>query len=146
MISQYYELFKSLHIIAVISWMAAILYLPRLYVYHVGAKLGSELDKTLQIMEHRLLRYIMNPAMIATIVFGFFNAHIYGFSALGTWFYIKMLFVVILMVFHGFLAKWRKEFAIGENNHSSTFFRVMNEVPTVCMIVAVLMVVIKPFE
>ncbi len=144
--ADYYSWFKAFHIIAVISWMAGMLYLPRLYVYHSEVAVGSEMDKTFQVMERRLLRFIMNPAMIITYVFGLMNAYIYGFIALGVWFHIKMLAVVGLTLMHGMLAKWRKDFANGTNKHSTRFYRIANEVPTALMIIAVTMVVIKPFE
>jgi putative membrane protein len=126
--------------------MAALFYMPRLFVYHTKAKIGSELDKTLQIMEYRLLRIIMNPAMIATYIFGLTNAYIYGLGALGIWFHIKMLAVIILTIIHGLLAKWRKDFVSGKNLHSEKFYRIFNEVPVIAMIVAVIMVIVKPFE
>ena len=144
--SDYYEWFKAFHIIAVIAWMAGIFYLPRLYVYHTRAKIGSEMDKTFQVMEYRLLKFIMNPAMIATYLFGFLVAYIYGFKALGGWFHVKMLMVLIITIMHGFMACWRKDFVNGTNKHSEHFYRIANEVPTIAVMVAVIMVVLKPFE
>lgn len=144
--ANYYEWFKAIHIIAVISWMAGLLYMPRLFVYHSKVSVGSEMDKTFQIMERKLLRVIMNPAMIITIIFGLINAYIYGFVALGTWFHIKMAAVLVLVLFHGFLSYQRKVFILGQNNYSERFYRIINEIPSVCMIVAVFMVVLKPFE
>ncbi len=144
--SEYYEWFKALHIISVIAWMAGLLYLPRIYVYHAGVHHDSEASKLFKLMELRLLRYIMNPAMIATFVFGLLLVYIYGISAMGPWFHIKMLCVTFLAVFHGLLARWRKDFARDANNKGATFFRVVNEIPTILMIIAVIMVVIKPFE
>lgn len=144
--ANYYEWIKALHVIAVISWMAGMFYLPRLYVYHTGAKKDSEMDKTFKVMERKLLRFIMNPAMIVTLITGFLNAKIYGFVALGMWFHIKMTAVVILVMFHGFLARQRKIFERGENQYSEKFYRIMNEVPTICMLIAVVMVIVKPFE
>lgn len=88
----------------------------------------------------------MNPAMIATIIFGLINAQIYGFSALGVWFHIKMAAIILLLVLHGLFASWRKAFAEGRNVHSETFFRIINEIPVVLMVVAVIMVIVKPFE
>jgi putative membrane protein len=126
--------------------MAGLLYLPRIYVYHTKASVGSEMDKTFQLMERRLLKIIMNPAMIATYVFGFINAYIYGLVALGLWFHIKMTAVLGLTIMHGLLARWRKDFAISKNKHSEKFYRVINEISTFLMIIAVSMVVIKPFE
>ena len=142
----YFLWYKALHVISVISWMAAMLYMPRLFVYHTKAKIGSEMDMTFQIMEVKLLRYIMTPAMILTYIFGFLVAYIYGMSALGGWFHIKMLMVLGLTGFHGMMAKWRKDFAVGNNKHTEKFYRYMNEVPTILMIIAVIMVIVKPFE
>lgn len=144
--ANYYEWFKAIHIIAVISWMAGLLYMPRIFVYHTKAVIGSEMDKTFQIMERKLLRIIMNPAMIITIIFGLLNAYIYGFVALGIWFHIKMAAVLVLVLFHGFLSRQRKIFILGKNTYSERFYRILNEVPTICMVVAVFMVVLKPFE
>jgi len=126
--------------------MAGLLYLPRLFVYHVNATRESELDKTLQLMEARLLRIIMNPSMVLSIFFGSLNAYIYGFSALGYWFHLKMLFVVILAAYHGFLSKCRKNFTKGKNKYSEKFYRVINEIPSVLMVFIVFLVVLKPFD
>ena len=144
--SNYYEWFKAFHIIAVITWMAGIFYLPRLYVYHTRAKVGSEMDKTFQIMEYRLLKFIMNPSMIAAYLFGLIVAYIYGFKALGVWFHVKMAMVLVITVMHGLMARWRKDFVKGKNTHSEHFYRVANEVPTIAVMIAVIMVVVKPFE
>ncbi|MFT5703721.1 MAG: putative membrane protein [Rickettsiales bacterium] len=139
-----YLIVKSLHIISVISWMAGLLYLPRIFVYHTKAKIGSELDTTLQVMERKLLRFIMNPAMILSFIFGFWLIHFIGFSS-GGWLHAKILLVLILAGFHGFLSKCRKNFASGNNKKSDKFYRIANEVPTLLMIAIVLLVVIKPF-
>ncbi|AFB21597.1 protoporphyrinogen oxidase HemJ [Rickettsia canadensis] len=144
--TSYYLWFKSIHLISAICWMVGLLYLPRIYVYHTKAEIGSELDSTLQVMELKLLRFIMNPAMISTFIFGLINAYIYGFVALGNWFHIKMLAVLILVIFHGLLARWRKDFANGKNIHSENFYGIVNEIPTICMIIAVIMVIVKPFD
>jgi putative membrane protein len=143
---EYYLWYKSIHIIAVISWMAALFYMPRLFVYHTRAEKGSEMDKTFQIMEKRLLRIIMNPAMIVTYIFGILNAYIYGFEALGVWFHIKMTAVLALTIFHALEVRWMKNFAAGNNKHSEKFFRIVNEIPVLLMIIAVIMVTVKPFE
>ncbi len=140
-----YLLLKALHIIAVISWMAGMLYLPRLYVYHATVTVGSESDVLLQTMERRLLRYIINPAMIATFIFGGWLVAKLGMQGLGGWFHVKILLVLILAALHGMLAKWRKDFNRGTNHHTARFYRFINEVPTVIMIAIVLLVVIKPF-
>jgi putative membrane protein len=116
-----------------------------MYVYHTKVKIGGEADEMLKVMEQKLLRFIMNPAMIGTFIFGIINAYIYGIVALGTWFHVKMLVVSVLVVFHGLLARWRKDFMNGKNIHSEEFYRILNEVPAICMIIAIIMVIIKPF-
>jgi putative membrane protein len=139
-----YLTLKSVHIISFVAWMAALFYLPRLYVYHVSATPGSELDTTLQTMERRLLKAIMTPAMIATWVFGIWLAiHIGAFSQ--GWLHAKLTLVLLLSGFHGACSVWRKKFAQGINDKSETFYRVMNEVPTVLLIGIVLLVIFKPF-
>ena len=142
----YYAWYKAIHVIAVISWMVGILYMPRLFVYHTKAEKGSEMDITFQKMEYRLIKIIMNPAMIITYFFGILTAYIYGFVALGVWFHIKFTAIIGLTIFHAMLSRWRKDFAKGENKHSEKFYRIANEVPTILMIIAVIMVVVKPFE
>lgn len=142
----YFLWYKSIHIISVISWMAGMLYLPRLFMYHTKAKHGSDMDKMFQVMERRLLRIIINPAMLLTYFFGLLTAYIYGFVALGIWFHLKMLLVLLLTAFHGFLAKCRKDFANGKNKHSAKFYKIINEVPTILMVFIVILVVVKPFE
>jgi putative membrane protein len=143
--TEYYEWFKALHVIAVISWMAGMLYLPRLFVYHCDAIKGGEADKTFSIMERRLIKFIINPAMLLTLTFGLVNAYIYGFKNLEIWFHIKMTAVFFLMMIHGLLVKWHKKFVAGENIHSTKFFRIINETVTFFMIVSVIMVIVKPF-
>lgn len=142
----YFLWYKSLHVVSVISWMAAILYMPRLFAYHTRTATGSETDQIFKIMEHRLLKIIMTPAMLLTYLSGGVIAYIYGLSALGGWFHYKMCAVAGLTVFHGFLAKWRKDFIRGSNKHSEKFYKIINEVPTLLIILAVSMVIIKPFE
>lgn len=144
--ANYYEWFKALHVICVISWMAGLLYLPRIFVYHTRAEAGSEMDKTFQTMEKKLLRIIMNPAMIGTYLFGLVLVAIYGLEALGVWFHIKIMAVIILTIMHMLMAKFRKAFAEGKNHHSETFYRFFNEAPAILMIIAVIMVIVKPFE
>ena len=144
-ILSHYEWFKALHLIAVISWMAGLLYLPRLFVYHADAK-GDEMRLTLKTMECRLLRFIMNPAMVATWIFGI--CLLYANMSLlkgGGWMDAKLFMVVLLTVFHHMLARWRKAFARGENKRTASFYRKINEVPTVLMIGIVIMVIVKPF-
>jgi putative membrane protein len=136
---------KALHIIAVIAWMAGLLYLPRLFVYHAGTSVGSDLSETFKAMERRLLRAIVNPAMVAVFVFGGLLAYAEGFTSLGGWFHVKLLLVLVLAGVHGLMARWRKEFERDERVHSARFFRVANEVPTVLMIAIVVLAVVKPF-
>lgn len=144
MLDQPYLWFKWLHLISMISWMAAMFYLPRLYVYHTRAKTGSELDETLKIMERRLLRIICNPAMILTFIFGIALAHYIDWQASG-WFHAKLFLLFLLSTFHGFCARWRKQFERGENKHSEKFYRIANEVPTILMLAIVFLAVLKPF-
>jgi protoporphyrinogen IX oxidase len=144
-----YEWIKAFHIIAVIAWMAGMLYLPRLFVYHCAAETGSVQSETFKVMERRLLRAIINPAMVATWVFGLWLAWLgpdsrYGWFASG-WLWAKIVLVLGLSAVHGLLARWRKDFAQDRNQHSQKFYRIINEVPTVLMILIVLVVVLKPF-
>jgi putative membrane protein len=141
----HFEWFKALHIISVISWMAGLLYLPRLFVYHAGADKGSELSETLKIMERRLLRVIMNPAMAATWLFG--GCLLYANPSVlhSGWMHVKLLGVVLLTGFHHALVKWRKGFLKDENKKSEKFYRRVNEIPALLMIVIVIMVVVRPF-
>lgn len=140
-----YLIFKSLHLISMVAWMAGLFYLPRLYVYHTRAKIGSEMDATFQIMEEKLLRIIMNPAMILTFLFGLLLIHEVGFKNLGIWFHIKLTCLFVLSGFHGYLAKVRKIFAKGENKKSEKFYRLVNEVPTIILIAIIFLAVLKPF-
>jgi len=135
---------KVLHVISIIAWMAGLLYLPRLYVYHCNATPGSELADTLKIMERRLLKAIMTPAMIASWIFGLWLAVRLGYFSEG-WFHVKLLFVVTLTIFHMMLAKWRKDFESDKNERSQRFYRFANEVPTILMIGIVILVIVQPF-
>ena len=140
---------KALHIIAVIAWMAGMLYLPRLFVYHCTAEIGSIQSETFKVMERRLLRLIINPAMIATWVFGLSLAWLGPDSRFGWfnagWLQAKIALVLALSAVHGLLARWLKDFAADRNRHSQKFYRIINEVPTALMILIVLLVVLKPF-
>jgi protoporphyrinogen IX oxidase len=140
---------KALHIIAVIAWMAGMLYLPRLFVYHCTAEAGSVQSETFKVMERRLLRAIINPAMIATIVLGLWLAWFVADSRyvllLPGWLWVKIVLVLALSAVHGFFARWVKDFAADRNRHSQRFYRIINEIPTVLMIAIVLLVVLKPF-
>lgn len=140
----HYLVIKALHIIAVISWMAGMLYLPRLFVYHADRMPGSEASEMLKIMELRLLRYIINPAMIMTFLLGGLLLAQPGIFASG-WLHIKLALVLLLAGFHGMCARWRKDFAADRNAKPARYFRIANEVPTVVMIVIVLLAVTKPF-
>ncbi|KAB2732033.1 protoporphyrinogen oxidase HemJ [Brucella intermedia] len=135
---------KSLHVIAVIAWMAGMLYLPRLFVYHTAAKPGSETSETFKVMEKRLLRFIINPAMIVTWIAGLWMAwEIYGFQ--GGWLHAKLLLVVLMSGLHGYLSKSTRLFAEDRNMRSAKHWRIINEVPTVLMILIVILVIVKPF-
>ena len=139
-----YEWIKALHVIAVIAWMAGMLYLPRLFVYHADAAPGSDKSETFKIMERRLLRAIINPAMIVTWLAGLYlvwAGHWYGAG----WFHVKFLLVLLLSGVHGFLSRAVRDFAADRNQRSQKFYRIINEVPTVLMILIVILVVVKPF-
>ena len=135
---------KALHIVAVISWMAGLLYLPRLFVYHAVAPAGSEQSETFKVMERRLLRFIMTPAMIATWIFGILLALQGGWLAAG-WFHAKIALVLVLTVMHGLMSHWQDDFARDRNRHTQKFFRVANEIPTLLMIAIVILAIVKPF-
>ena len=139
-----YEWLKALHIIAVIAWMAGMLYLPRLFVYHCAVAPGSAQSETFKVMEWRLLKLIINPAMIATWVFGLlmiWQGDLWG----AHWLQAKLVLVLGLQVVHAAYARWRRRFAEDANTHGDRFYRVMNEVPTVLLIGIVLLAVLKPF-
>lgn len=139
------EWFKALHVISVIAWMAGLLYLPRLFVYHSVAAKGSDQSETFKVMERRLLRAITTPAMIATWVFGLAMIG-HGIVDWGSiWPWVKAALVLALSGYHGLLARHVKAFARDENDKQQKYFRMINEVPTVLMIGIVIMVIIKPF-
>lgn len=137
-----YSWIKALHVIAVISWMAGLLYLPRLFVYHCDAAPGSELSETLKVMERRLQTAIMNPAMFFSIFFGLYMILMMG--DVDIWLHIKLAAVAGMIVMHLLMARWRKEFALDRNTRSQRFYRIANEVPTILMIIIVIMAVVKP--
>jgi protoporphyrinogen IX oxidase len=139
-----YEWIKALHIIAVISWMAGMLYLPRLFVYHCEAEAGSKQSETFKVMERRLLRAIINPAMIVTWLAGLYLVWA-GHWYVAGWFHVKFLLVLLLSGVHGFLTRAVRDFAADRNQRSQKFYRIINEVPTVLMIGIVILVVVKPF-
>lgn len=141
-----YPWIKALHIVSVIAWMAGLLYLPRLFVYHAATPAGSEQAATFVVMERRLLRGIMNPAMIAVFLFGIALALTPGFVDWSEgWIHAKLALVAILTVYHHLLARWRKAFAAGRNARPARFFRLINEVPTLLMVAIVILVVVRPF-
>ena len=135
---------KAIHVIAVIAWMAGMLYLPRLFVYHADVQVGSVQSETFKIMERRLLRAIINPAMIVTWVFGLWLAW-KGFLFQGGWLHAKITLVLILSGFHGYLSASVRRFAEDRNQKPSRHWRIVNEVPTLLMIGIVILVVVKPF-
>ena len=139
-----YEWVKAFHIIAVIAWMAGMLYLPRLFVYHCAAPAGSPQSETFKTMERRLLRAIINPALIATWVLGIWLAWLGGWAWAG-WFQAKVALVIAMSGLHGMLARYVREFGADQNRHSQKFYRIINEIPTILMIGIVLLVVLKPF-
>ncbi len=136
---------KAFHVIAVIAWMAGLLYLPRLFVYHAEAPAGSDRSEMLKTMERRLLRAIMNPAMIAAFVFGFALVHATGGLGSGYWLHVKIVLVLAMAVLHMMMGAWRKAFEEDRNTRSAKFFRIVNEVPTVLMIAIVILVIVRPF-
>ncbi|WP_454811575.1 protoporphyrinogen oxidase HemJ [Labrys neptuniae] len=139
-----YDLVKAGHIIAVIAWMAGMLYLPRLFVYHAEAAKGSIQSETFKVMERRLLKAIINPAMGATWIFGLLLVWSSGFYR-AHWFEAKFLLVLLLSGVHGWFSKLTREFAEDRNIRPAKFFRMINEIPTVLMILIVILVVVKPF-
>ena len=141
-----YPWIKALHVAAVISWMAGMFYLPRLFVYHAEkAEVGSELDATFQVMEEKLLRVIMNPAMIVAWVCGLILIGLGAFDFGSAWSWIKIVAVVLMTAAHGWLAARRKDFVAGQNTRTGRAYRIANEVPTVLMLVIVVMVIVRPF-
>ena len=143
-----YLLFKSIHLIAVISWMAGLLYLPRIFVYHSEAVQNNkteDLMSTFKVMERRLFIYITNPAMIASWIFGGLLIHTIGIDNLGfLWLKLKLLFVIILTIYHFFLFQCLRKFAENNNTYSPRFYRIINEIPTVLLIGIILIVIFKP--
>jgi protoporphyrinogen IX oxidase len=140
------EWVKAIHILAVISWMAGLFYLPRLMVYHCGARPGSETSEVFKVMERRLLSAIMRPAASVTLLSGGFLLSLSGFELFSIWLVGKLSAVFLLFLFHGFLEKWVREFSADARRHDGRFFRVVNEVPTVLLVAIVIFVVVKPFQ
>ena len=140
-----YLLFKSLHLIVVISWMAGLLYLPRIFVYHVENINNQNSINIFKTMEKKLYFYIMMPAMILSWIFGLILIFIIGFDVLlATWIQFKLIFVVLLTFYHFYLGQCLKNFAFDQNNKTSKFFRIINEIPTILLILIVFIVVFKP--
>jgi len=143
-----YLLFKSIHLIAVISWMAGLLYLPRIFVYHSEVfqnNKSEDLMSTFKVMERRLFIYIMNPAMIVSWIFGALLIHTIGMDNFGLlWLQLKLIFVIILTIYHFFLFQCLRRFAENNNSFSHKFYRIINEIPTVLLIGIILVVVFKP--
>jgi len=143
-----YLLFKSIHLIAVISWMAGLLYLPRIFVYHSEAiknNKSQDLISTFKIMEKRLFIYIMNPAMIASWIFGILLIYTIGLENIGfLWFQLKLIFVIILTIYHFFLLQFLRKFEENINSFTPKFYRIINEIPTVLLIGIIIVVVFKP--
>ena len=137
---------KAFHVIAIIAWMAGLLYLPRLFVYHAASVKGSEQSETFKVMELRLLRFITTPAMVASWILGLILAFsgVIDWRADG-WFHAKLALVILLSAFHGACAKWTKDFAADRNTHDTRFYRIMNEVPTLLMMGIVILVIVRPF-
>ncbi len=140
-----YLLLKSLHLIAVISWMAGLLYLPRIFVYHVENNNDQNTSNIFKVMERKLYFYIMMPAMVLTWVFGLLLISSIGFDQLASkWLHIKLVLVLILTIYHVFLGFCLKKFSIDKNTYSSKFYRIFNEVPTILLILIVFIVIFKP--
>ena len=139
-----YPWVKALHVIAVIAWMAGMLYLPRLFVYHCAAPAGSAQSETFKVMERRLLRAIINPAMIVTWVLGLWLAWDGNWLGSG-WLWAKLALVIVMSAAHGLFARYVRDFGADRNRHSQKFYRVVNEIPTVIMVAIVVLAVVKPF-
>ena len=141
-----YSLIKAFHVISMVAWMAALLYLPRLFVYHTTVKKNSESSEMLKIMEYKLEKFIMNPAMLSTLLFGILLLKTNGIVNWGEkWIYFKLLAVFLLLSVHHLLAKYRKDFFLNKNIHSKKFYKILNEIPTVLLILIILLVYLKPF-
>ncbi len=145
-LSDAYPWIRALHIISVIAWMAGMLYLPRLFVYHAACAPGSEQSETFKVMERKLLRGIINPSMILALIFGLLLAGTPGIVDFGQgWFWVKVVALAGMFGMHGLLSRWRRYFARDDNRHSQRFYRMVNEIPAVFMVIIVIMAVVKPF-
>jgi putative membrane protein len=143
-LSNYIDWIKAFHVIAVIAWMSGLLYLPRLFVYHTETRPGSEESERFKVMERKLLRSIMNPAVFAVWILGPTLAWLTG-AYEDRWLQIKFLVVVALTVTHHLFGTWRKKFERDANTHPASFYRVWNEVPAVLMVIVVILVIVQPF-
>jgi protoporphyrinogen IX oxidase len=141
----YYDWIKALHVISIIAWMAGMLYLPRLFVYHADAPVGTEPSETFKIMERRLLKYIMNPAMIASLGFGVLMFIAVPALFQEGWMHVKLMAVILMFGVHGVLSKHRRVFERDERPKAAKFYRIVNEIPTALMIVIVIMAIAQPF-
>ena len=140
-----YLLFKSLHLISVISWMAGLLYLPRIFVYHAQNNSESIISEVFKVMEKKLFFYIMTPAMLLSWLFGLLLIHEIGFEQLGqTWMVLKLVFVILLTIYHLYLGSILNQFKLNLNQHSHKFFRYINEIPTILLILIIFVVIFKP--
>ena len=140
-----YLLFKSLHLISVISWMAGLLYLPRIFVYHAQNNSEPIISEVFKVMEKKLFFYIMTPAMILSWLFGLLLIHEIGFEQLGQiWMILKLVFVVLLTIYHFYLGSILNQFKLNLNEHSHNFFRYINEIPTILLILIIFVVIFKP--
>ena len=140
-----YLLFKSIHLIAVVSWMVGLLYLPRIFVYHAENIEDTNPSNIFKTMERKLFYYIMTPAMILSWIFGLMLIFTLGFSVFNElWIQLKLIFVILLTIYHFYLGKYVSNFAINQNNNSSKFYRIINEIPTILLIIIVFIVVFKP--
>lgn len=145
-LAPYYSWIKAFHVLAMVAWMVGLFYLPRLFVYHTQTAIGSESSERFKVMERRLLRGIMNPAMIVTWLLGILLVVATGGIYLHQgWLHVKLTFVVLLSAFHMVCGKWRKQLLADQRLHSEKYFRIANEIPTVLLIVIIIMAVVKPF-
>ena len=140
----FYDIIKSLHIVAVISWMVGLLYLPRLYVYHNETKNNTDMDTTFLKMEYRLYNYIMNPALLVSFLLGLYLLYENKYLLYENYFLIKFFLVLILMLFHLYLNSLYKDFKKGYRNKKTKFYRIINEIPTILMILIILLIIVKP--
>ena len=140
----YYDIIKSFHLVAVISWMVGLLYLPRLFVYHNDTKYNTELDQIFLLMEHRLLKIIMMPAFVLTYVLGFTLVYYNNYLITEYYFILKIFFVLFLTIFHLYLSRLYKSFEKGYRIKTTIFYKKINEIPTILMIIIILLVIVKP--